>query len=98
MTDTDFIKNKVFAALQLEEGQVDARLAASPDELLELDYLEAGIVDSFGLIMLINQLEEDFQVLLDADVITSDEFRRIGGLIDIITGLVRQNADVSASA
>jgi D-alanine--poly(phosphoribitol) ligase subunit 2 len=48
-------------------------------------YVEQGIVDSMNLITFIIELEETFDIELDPADTESDEFRTIGGLVQIVT-------------
>lgn len=58
-------------------------LVDSPDT----DLLESGLVDSIGLVELILQLEERFDVSLPMDALEIDDFRSINTIADLITRL-----------
>ena len=47
-------------------------------------YLEAGVIDSFGLVTLINELESEFGIQLDMDDMLSKEFESVGGMINVV--------------
>ena len=54
------------------------------DEILNYRYLDAGHIDSFGLIQFIIAIEEEFNIKLEPKDTESDEFRYVGGLIKLI--------------
>jgi acyl carrier protein len=58
-------------------------LVDSPD----VDLLENGSVDSIGLVELILQLEERFEVSLPMDALEIDDFRSINTIAGVITRL-----------
>lgn len=53
----------------------------------EVDLLEAGLIDSIGLVELILQLEDRFGVSLPMDTLEIDDFRSINKIADLITRL-----------
>jgi acyl carrier protein len=55
----------------------------SPDTAL----LETGLVDSIGLVELILQLEEHFELSLPMEVLEMDDFRSIHTIADMIIRL-----------
>jgi D-alanine--poly(phosphoribitol) ligase subunit 2 len=58
-------------------------LVDSPD----VDLLETGLVDSIGLVELILQLEERFEVSLPMDALEIDDFRSMHTIAGLITRL-----------
>jgi D-alanine--poly(phosphoribitol) ligase subunit 2 len=56
-------------------------LVDSPDE----DLLESGLVDSLGVVELILQLENRFEVSLPMDALEIDDFRSINRIADLVT-------------
>ena len=56
------------------------------DEMEKLTYrfLETGHIDSFTLNEFIIEIEDQFDIVLSPDDTQSEEFRSIGGLIEII--------------
>jgi len=50
-------------------------------------YLDEGIIDSLGLIMMINELEQKFSVHFSAEDMQSYEFETVLGLANIIERL-----------
>jgi acyl carrier protein len=57
---------------------------SSVEEKQACNYLDAGIIDSLGLIEMITEFEERFAVRFTSDDMQSPEFRTIGGLTSII--------------
>ena len=47
-------------------------------------YLDAGHIDSFGLIHFIMDIETEYGITLEPEDTQSDEFRTVGGLAGII--------------
>lgn len=56
-------------------------------ELLACFYLDNGIIDSLGIIMMITEFEETFDIRFSAEDMQSQEFQTVGGLIEIIERL-----------
>lgn len=54
------------------------------EQLLSCNYLDVGIVDSMGIVMMITEFEERFEIHFDAVDLQSYEFQTIGGLIGLI--------------
>lgn len=64
-----------------------AKRQLTTDEMNHLDqcrYLDAGIIDSLGIVMMITQLEETLGITFSADDMQSFEFQTIGGLIGLL--------------
>jgi acyl carrier protein len=61
------------------------------DEALGLNYFEAGLLDSLGVIDLISSIEERFGVRFDEHHFQERRFATIGGLSEIVAEL-RLNA------
>ena len=59
-------------------------ITLNDEEMISYRYLDAGHIDSFGLIQFIMAIEEEFNITLEAADTESDEFRYVGGLVDII--------------
>ena len=58
-------------------------LNMNDDELLKYRYLDNHL-DSFGIIQFIMTVEEEFDITLEAEDTESEEFRTVGGVIEII--------------
>ena len=52
---------------------------------LTINYLEAGVIDSFGFLDLISACEEKLGIAFSDDDFSNDKIFTIAGLIDIIT-------------
>lgn len=48
-------------------------------------FLDSGQIDSFSLVQLIMDVEEEFEIEFSTQDTQSDEFRYIGGLVNIIS-------------
>jgi acyl carrier protein len=48
------------------------------------NYYDTGLVDSFGVIELIEEIENRYAILFDDDDFTLPEFRTIEGLVQLI--------------
>jgi D-alanine--poly(phosphoribitol) ligase subunit 2 len=53
-------------------------------ERLNYRYLEVAHIDSFGLNEFIMEIEDQFNIGLSAEDTQSEEFRSVGGLVQII--------------
>ncbi|MEG0505121.1 MAG: acyl carrier protein [Raoultibacter sp.] len=59
-------------------------------DILSLNYIETGYVDSLGLIQFIATLEDEFSVEFSEDELLSPDIKVVGKLIDIIEQKIRQ--------
>ncbi len=59
-------------------------LPKSAEERANLDYIEAGLVDSLGLMNLVTELETALDIELEEEDFMQDKFRTIGGLIETL--------------
>jgi acyl carrier protein len=57
----------------------------TPEEKLKADFVQSGLIDSFGLFSLVGELEERFQIQLSADDLADPAFKTAGGLATIIS-------------
>jgi len=57
------------------------------EEFLDLDYFDAGLIDSFGVINLVAEIEGTFSVRFGPSDMQSKEFRTVRGLSGIIQKL-----------
>ncbi len=60
---------------------------ANEQELMACAYLDAGIIDSLGVIEMVSEFESKFSIRFSADDLQSDQFLTIGGLIALINRL-----------
>lgn len=80
MSIDNAIKNKVIAIISDK--------IVLPDLDCDIDifrFLDSGQIDSFSLVQLIMDIEEEFEIEFSAQDTQSDEFRYIGGLVNIIS-------------
>lgn len=61
--------------------------------VLEKDYLQEGLVDSYGLLSLISEIESRFSITFNSTDLESPKFRTIGGLIGILESKVGGGAE-----
>ncbi len=59
----------------------------SKAEYLNCNYLEGGLLDSMQLVEMIVLFEDEFRIKFTTEDLQSDEFRTIGGLINIVNKL-----------
>jgi len=57
---------------------------ASLDDQLQCHYLDRKIIDSMGIIEMVSHFEKTFGIHFDVELLQSDEFLTVGGLISII--------------
>ena len=57
------------------------------EEKLECQYLDVGVIDSMGIVMMITEFEEKFGIQFNGDHLQSDGFLTVGGVIGIIEEL-----------
>jgi acyl carrier protein len=53
-------------------------------QLDTFNYVESGYVDSIGLIKFVVEIEEEFNIELTEDDLAHQDFKTIGGLVNII--------------
>ncbi len=61
-------------------------------EALEVHYLDAGLIDSFGIVTMIGEFENALGITFSAEDMQSYEFQTIGGLIGILDRLTGKAA------
>ena len=57
-------------------------------ELLGYNYLEKGIIDSFGIVEMIVSMEGQFGVTFPPEEMQKEEFGTVGGLINLVDRLI----------
>lgn len=55
---------------------------------LDVRYLDAGLIDSLGIVTMISEFEAALNVRFSAEDMQSYEFQTVGGLIGIVDRLV----------
>jgi acyl carrier protein len=71
------------AAFVLRRVQTRARLPENID-LARFDYIDAGLVDSIGMIRFVLDIETEFGIEVTEDDMISAQFRTIAGLVALI--------------
>jgi acyl carrier protein len=61
-------------------------------EGLDVHYLDAGLIDSFGIVTMISDFEGALGVVFTAEDMQSYEFQTVGGLIGILDRLAATTA------
>jgi acyl carrier protein len=61
-------------------------------EGLEVHYLDAGLIDSFGIVTMISDFEGALGITFAAEDMQSREFETVGGLIGILDRLTAARA------
>ena len=61
-------------------------LAALSDDF---DFLLAGVIDSFGILEMINAIENEFQIRLDLALLDAEDITRIGPLTRYIAATAK---------
>lgn len=54
------------------------------EENAEMDLLESGLIDSFVIVNIVMELENEFEIEIDPELITPDNFRTINSIIKLI--------------
>lgn len=52
------------------------------------DLLASGILDSFGIVEMVVDLEEAFDVVIDVDLVTPENFRTVDSIIELMESLL----------
>ncbi len=52
------------------------------------DLLASGILDSFGIVEMVVDLEEAFDVVIDVDLVTPENFRTVDAIIKLMENLM----------
>ena len=66
-----------------------------PDDvdIMNLNYLEEGYIDSMGLIQFITVIEDEFGISFTDDELASDDIRVVGKMINLITLKMEEKND-----
>jgi acyl carrier protein len=64
-----------------------AKLPSDAD-LRQFDYIEAGYVDSIGIIKFVMEIESEFDIAIDDADMLSCAFRRVDGVIALVESKV----------
>jgi acyl carrier protein len=88
MTANDAVTSGVLEYFEEKAAANGRTFDPNADDALSCAYLDDGLIDSFGLIEMIMHFETAFGMRLDGDEMQEDEFRTVGGLINIISAKV----------
>lgn len=84
MTASDAVTAQVLQYFEEKATSNGKSFDANANDVLACEYLDQGLIDSFGLIEMIMHFESTFDMRMDGDEMQQEEFRTIGGLINII--------------
>jgi|CXWL01.1.fsa_nt_gi acyl carrier protein len=62
---------------------------ATEDEHLAFAYLQSGLVDSMGIVEMIQSFEDEFDVRFEPHHLQSQDFQTVGGIIRLLQHLSR---------
>ena len=80
------IKNNVISFFQAK-GEIPGK---TETERLACAYLEVPLIDSMGIIEMIIEFEEQWQIHFSPQHMQSPEFRTIGGIVELIENLTKE--------
>ncbi len=60
-------------------------------DIMKLNYVESGYVDSLGMIQFVLAIEEEFEIQFSDDEIAHPSFKIVGGLIELVERKVMDN-------
>jgi acyl carrier protein len=69
----------------LDYIQRDYTIDSSDTDIMNLNYVEAGYVDSVAMVSFIYSIEAEFGIRLTNDDLTNPDFKIVGKLIDLIS-------------
>ena len=55
----------------------------------ERDLLATGILDSFDIVNMVVELEEAFDIVIDVDLVTPDNFRTADSIIIVMENIIK---------
>lgn len=55
----------------------------------EKDLLASGILDSFDIVNMVVELEEAFDIMIDVDLVTPDNFRTANSIIAFMENILK---------
>jgi acyl carrier protein len=71
-----------------EKGK--GKLPADEQAVLGYRYLDEGLIDSLGIVMMISQFEDELGIAFSPEDMQSYEFQTIGGVVGIVERLVSE--------
>jgi len=61
-----------------------------PEENLSYRFFDHGHIDSFGIVVFVTKIEDHFGVSLGPEELQSEEFRTVGGVVNIVHRLIKE--------
>jgi D-alanine--poly(phosphoribitol) ligase subunit 2 len=58
-------------------------------EEMDRDLLASGILDSFDIVNMVIELEEAFDIQIDVDLVTPDNFRTADSIVKLIEDILK---------
>lgn len=62
------------------------------EEDMEEDLLKAGLIDSFQIVNIVAELENEFEIEFDPELIISDNFNTIDSITKVIEKIINEEA------
>ena len=62
------------------------------EENVEEDLLEAGLIDSFQIVNIVTELENEFEIEIDPELIIPDNFNTIESITKLIEKIINGEA------
>ena len=59
-------------------------------DIMTLDYIEAGYIDSMGFIQFVSTIEDEFDIEFEVEDIENPDMKIVGKLIDLISTKVAE--------
>lgn len=84
MAKGEFIEKQVIKIIK-EISQSDVK----DEDFVGMNYLDKGLIDSLQVVEMIDNLEKQFKIHFSPDDLQSEKFRTIGGLIEMVRGMIR---------
>ena len=93
MQQTKSVKQTVLNYLE-SKGEIEA---LSEEEKLDYKYLDKRLIDSFGIIEMVETFEREFGITFGPEQMESEDFMTIGGLVKLIDTMLKDPAKRSGS-
>ncbi len=59
-------------------------------DILKLNYVEEGYIDSLGLIQFIAVIEDEFEISFSEDELTSEDIKIVGKMVNLIASKMEE--------
>lgn len=57
---------------------------------LEADLLATGLVDSFEIVNLVVELEDEFEIEIDPELVVPENFKTVNAIINLVKDIVNE--------